>query len=455
MGMSLTGACRFAAASFSVLVYAWAADCLTLKLTPEQRIAQVRDLDRAAQSAMAARQFPEAVKKMRAAACLAPDSSRVLYSLGMAEAASGDFMSARKSLQESDRLQPASPLPLAMQVRVNASLQDWDTLKANLRDAAHRFPNDADLHAGLARFLAENKQFELALAESLRAERTSAGASSLVEVAGLENTVGAYGEAVRNATRVENDVSQANTVRAAAAGISGLSYSGRGQQPEAVQHLQESIRLDPSRENSYLALAAVFEKAEQYPSAVQVLDQGRRAIPNSEALLLPLGLDLVRAERYKEGLAVLREVVHHSPDSDQAYLKIASACRNLADPEGELAALRALELHKPDYPQIHLLTARALLNFNQIDYPQVLAELDKAAKSTPTDADLFYLRGKAFLATNRTDEAVKAFRQAIELRPMEPGAYYQLGRLYQKLGQSALASEQMERVKVLQLPPSR
>lgn len=448
--MKLTGAFRYAAALFSIPSAVWSGDCSSLKLTAEQRMQQVRDLDRAAQLALSAHRPEEAVEKMRAAACLAPDSSRVIYGLGMAEAASGDLHRARAALEKADRLQPTTPFPLAMQARVNASLKDWDALKANLRDAARRFPNDSDLHAGLASFLAQNKVFELALAESLRAKRIQAtDGSSLVELAGLENTVGAYSEAVRNAARVENDTTVSDSIRSAAAGIAGLSYSAIGQQPEALRRLQEAIRLDPSRSTSYLALADVLEKAGRYRESVDVLEQGRRVLPDSDALLLTLGIDLVRAELYKEGLAVLRDVVRHSPENEQAYLNIAGACRNLADPEGELDALRQLELRKPNYPQIHLFIARALLNFTPVDHAQVIAELAKAEVQAPTDADLFYLRGKTYMAMGRNEDSVTAFRHAIELRPMEPGAYYQLGRLYQKLGQTALATEQMQRLKSL------
>lgn len=467
--MSSTGARRFIAAyskmsrgrtipflTLFVCACLFGADCPQHSLSPQERLARVRDLDIAGQSAMAAAEFSRAVQNFREAACLAPDSSRVLYGLGVAEAASGDLLKARASLREADRLQPTSALPLVMQVRVNFSLQDTDALKSNLRDAAIRFPNDGAMHAGLARFLAEKKEFVLGLAESLRAKQAGGGdSSSQVELAGLENTMGAHSDAIRSALAIENQTGAPGTVRASGAGIAGLSYAALRQQEEAIQHMRQAIRLDPSRENSYLALAELLEKAQRYGEAVQVLEEGSRAARNPAALLLPLGVNLVRAERFQEGITVLRDLLKSSPDEDQAYLNIADASRKLADAPSELQVLRDLVRRKPDYPLIHVLIARALLNFDPVDYGQVLAELAEAEKASPADADLFYLRGKVYAATNREEQAVTAFRRSIELRPMEPGAYYQLGRLYQKLGRPELATQQMQRLKYMETARTR
>jgi Flp pilus assembly protein TadD len=80
--------------------------------------------------------------------------------------------------------------------------------------------------------------------------------------------------------------------------------------------------------------------------------------------------------------------------------------------------------------------------------------LAQAEKSTPKDPDIFYLRGKAYAATGRYEEAVSAFRRAIELRPMDPGPYYQLGLAYGKLGQKDLAREVLGRMEHLKQAPA-
>ena len=113
-----------------------------------------------------------------------------------------------------------------MQVRVNFSLKDVDELKSNLREAATRFPRDAALHSALARFLAEQNLFILALAEAMRSQQLSADPNSTLQLGVLENTIGAYDDALRNVLAVEQSGDVPKQVRGSAAGIAGLSYEG-------------------------------------------------------------------------------------------------------------------------------------------------------------------------------------------------------------------------------------
>jgi len=90
-----------------------------------------------------------------------------------------------------------------------------------------------------------------------------------------------------------------------------------------------------------------------------------------------------------------------------------------------------------------------LLDEAHIDYSLVLQELAAADKASPDDYDVHYLRGKVLLATGLYAQAVSSLRQAIELNPTEPGAYYQRGLAYRKLGQPDLAKEQFDRMEFL------
>jgi tetratricopeptide (TPR) repeat protein len=427
-----------------------AADCALNTLSPQAANRRLEELGKSAQVEMAQRRFAEASRHLKEAACLAPNDARIFYSLGSAQAASGEFLSARKSLAMADRLQPANPLPLVMLVRVNASMNDVDSLKATLSETAVRFATNSDLHATLAQFLLQNKLFDLALAEALRSHKAGgATAQSVMDLAVLENTVGAYDDAIRNAVSIENQTDLPATVRASAAGIAGLSYESARQPELAISHLRQAVQLDPSQENSYLALAFLLEKTQQYAEAADVLEKGRAKLPRSTLLLLPLGSDLILAEKYAAGIDVLQELVHKTPNEYESYLKLADAFRETGANDREVQILISLENRKADYPNIHLLLARALLNLEPIDYAKTLDELALAEQRSPLDAEIFYLRGRIYVATNQSDEAVIGLRRAIELGPMDPRPYYQLGRLYEKLGQTQMAKDTFARMQYL------
>lgn len=454
--MSSTRAYRCAAACARLLFLFAACVGLSLAQCPASGTSNVRELLERAQTAMQRQQFREAAASLQEAACLEPRNAQIFYGLGVAQAGGGDFLAARKSLATADRLEPTNPLPLAMTARVNVSMNDADGLKATLRDAAERFPRNGVLHGTLAQFLAQNKLFDLALAESLRAQ-SAEGASpqSMMELAVLENTVGGYDDAIRNAEKIAKNAALPNPIRAAASGVAGLSYQSLGQTDAALLHLREAMRLDPSQENSYLALAFLLEKGQKYAEAVTVLEKGRRELPASTTLLLPLGTDLVLAERFKEAIQVLRDLLKKAPDQEEAYLQIADAYRKNGNPAQEIEILRELLQRKPDYPNIHRLLARAILSATPPDTAAAVNELELAEKINPTDPEVFYLRGRACLAANQNEQAMAAFEHATQLAPLDPGPYYQLGLLYKKLGKTALANETLARMQFLKSSPSK
>jgi len=426
------------------------AECTPSRLDSQQTLAKFQELDRQAQTAFDSGRFAESAQLYRQAACLVPKSARALFGLGGAEAAASNFPAARSAFEKASALLPENSMPLAMLVRVNVAMHDLSKLKETLRSAAARFPRDAELHSGVARFLAENQLLDLALAESLRAEQTGAiDNTSVVALAVLENTVGAYHDAIDHAKAIEKQTGLDAQVKASAAGIAGLSYASLGHKDEAERYLKMAIDLAPAQDNSYLALAYFYEKGQRFNDAAAILKQGRERSANPDNFILPLGNNLVWAEQFQAGVDVLNELIAKKPEAAEAYIRLAEAYRKMGHPELESQALGKLARVKPDYPMIHVLAAQAMLTMDPVDYPKVLTELAVAEKTAPNDPDVFYLRGKALAATKRFREAVVALKRATELRPTDPNTYYQLGLTYQKMGETAAAHETLERLRYI------
>jgi len=434
-----------------------AAECPSLGMSAAQAQARFQELDRSAQVAFRHAEFAHAAEDFRQAICLAPENIRSyyeFYGITAGAMATGDFARARQALQEADRLRPDYPLPLAMLVKVNLTSGDISGLKISLSEVARRFPRDGRLHADLAQDLIHEKQYDLALAEALRAEENGgAGVRTGLNLAVLENQVGAFGDAARLASAIEERAEIPEKSRSSAAGIAGLSYESLGRPQEAIRHLKVAIQLDPHQEQPYLALARIYAEQQQRHAAVEILEQAREMLSGSPSVLLALGSALVSTEQYQAAGQILAGLIQSFPDRLEAYSKLAEAYRNLGEPGRATEKLRQLARRKPDDPMLHVMIAQSLLDEEKVDYPRVLQELAAAAKASPDDYDVHYLRGKAFLATGRYAQAVASLRHAIEIRPTEPGAYYQLGLAYRKLGRSDLAKEQFGRLEYLKGPP--
>lgn len=441
-----------------LLSLGWAAECLAADCPATsaglgEAQTQFQMLDRKAQVEFRHGEFAQAAEDFRHATCHAPENIRSyyeLYGIALKALVAKDFSEARKALEDADLRRPDYALPLAMLVKVNLLAGDTEREKACLFEAARRFPRDGKLHGELAQDLLNLKQYDLALAEALRHEHSGPrDPKAAINLAVLENQAGAFGDAIRLATDIEKEIALPEKVRASAAAIAGLSHESLGQFADAVHHLEAATQLAPDQENSYLALSRIYEKEQNYSMAVKTLDRALKQIPDSPKLLLALGSNLILAEQYREAREILAGLIATHPDQLDAYAKVAQAYRNSGEPNQATQTLRRLAGHKPDYPMIHVAIAESMLAEETVDYHGVLEQLAQAEKASHADYDVHYVRGKVYLAMHNYGLAIAPLRRALELRPNESGAHYQLGLAYRKANQEALAKQQFEIVEYL------
>jgi tetratricopeptide (TPR) repeat protein len=439
---------KFTCLAFAAVSCALAADCLEVDLD------RFHELDKKAQVEFRHGEYAQSAEDFRQAACLAPDDLRSYYALygdAIGALAAGNLSSAIERLKQADSLRPDYPLPLAMLVKVSLQSPDPDQVKEFLRLAAERFPRAGKLHAEFVKDLLHQNRLDLALAEVLRFEQTGVqDPESALTLAVIENNAGAFGDACRHAQAIEQQSELPAAQRASGATVAGLAYENLSQYPEAIEHLKRAIELAPEREDPYLYLARVYGKKHNFPAMVAILEQARKNITGSVKIEVALGGGLVGVERYKEAIQILIEVVRKSPNELDAYPNLAEAYRNTGEPKLATDTMRKLAQRKPDFPMIHLVIARSISQEDPVDSAGVLQELDLAEKATPDDYEVYYLRGKVYLGMSKFTDAIASLLRAIELRPTDSSAHYQLALAYNKSGQRALAAREFEAVKYLE-----
>jgi tetratricopeptide (TPR) repeat protein len=340
---------------------------------------------------------------------------------------------------------------LLARAQVAVSAGDFELAIRQLAAAERLEPGNsavAQLHAHLGGVLLQQRKLDLALAQLLRARQAGWEDPSIrLMLATLENNLGAYSDAIRDAASLDSSAAATIPQRATAAAIAGLAYKNQKRNPDAIRLLKHAIELAPS-ETAYLGLSEIYESSDQAGEAAKLLKQATAALPGSQRIALAFGRSLVNAGDYQRAAAILTGV-----GDPEAFHWLAQAQSSLGEFRKATAALQQLALHAPDYPMIDIMIAQSLLKLDPPDYEQALHFLDRA----PTDPDVYYLRGKIYFSLGRYAEAVKPLQRAIELGPTVSLPYYQLGQVFQKLGRETEAKEQFDKFRFLKSynPPLR
>ncbi len=426
-----------------LLALAAAADC------PPQQL-NYQKLGQAAQQAFQRGDYAEAARNFRLALCIAPNNADVYHGLGLAEAAAGHFDLADKALAQADRLSPQKFAILLPRAQVQASAGNFEQSSRTLGEAERLAPAGSEativqLHGQLGGALLQKGQLDLALAQLLRATRGGLrDPSILLMLATLENNLGAYDDAIRDALSVNGAPAQ----QATAVAVAGLAYKNQKKAEDAIRTLKRAIELGPG-EPAYLALAEIYQQSEQPAEAAKLLTQAADALPGSGAIAVSLGRSLIDAGDYQRAEAVLAAVTQKNPADVEARRWLAQAQSSAGKYKEATATLEQVAKWQPAYPMIDIMMAQSLLKWESPDYERALRYLDRAGQAAPTDPDVPYLRGKIYFSLGRYAEAIKPLQRAIELGPGVATPYYQLGQALQRLGRDAEAREQFDKFKYL------
>jgi tetratricopeptide (TPR) repeat protein len=220
-----------------------------------------------------------------------------------------------------------------------------------------------------------------------------------------------------------------------------LCYERLGMYEEARREYQAELRINPQEYNALCALGEHFLQGGDYASAQEYF---KRAIEVSqERFRAYLGLGTVYAKlgRYIQAKENLQKVLDLEPRHRDATFQLGTILKeekdytraheffnNVIESIGE----HSEGMSKGDQQML----VEALIRRGEIDFlldrPRTaMGDFQEALKYQPGNAEAYFNMGRVYEKLANYREAERLFQKAIELNPKEPRYYLSLGIIYQ------------------------
>jgi predicted Zn-dependent protease len=156
--------------------------------------------------------------------------------------------------------------------------------------------------------------------------------------------------------------------------------------PEAEQHLEKALGLDPDFADALTLRAIIKLDAKDTESAVADLQKAIQNDASYAMAYMVLGSAFNNQSKYDEAIRALQRGESLSPDSWQVYFEMGRAYAGKREYESALHALdRAQTLSPQDYPMIHLIRGHCLIGVGR--YGAAITELQGYLAKTPSGPD--------------------------------------------------------------------
>jgi|GEM_PF-887825 len=189
----------------------------------------------------------------------------------------------------------------------------------------------------------------------------------------------------------------------------GITYEKIGRYREAVEELNEALRLNPGYVEVHNNLAVTYDKIGKHDEALWHLKEALSLNPAYAEAHGNLGNLYAKLERYEEALEELKETVKLKPSHAPAHNSF-----------GHVYALQ---------------------NKNQ----EAISEFKEALRLDPDYAAARSNLGSVYAEEGMQEDALREFQEAIRLEPEFPEAYHGMGLVYYSTGSYERAAQALIR----------
>ena len=242
----------------------------------------------------------------------------------------------------------------------------------------------------------------------------------------------------------------------AVAQLPGTTPAQRADEALRIVNRADGLR-SPATRALHLRRADLLEMKGDHEGAARARDQARRLAPADAFDLFLIGRESIKRSDWRDAITHLEAATQSQPEYFWATCLLAICHLQTAEPAKALIGLNACLDRKPDRAWLYMLrgitnAGVGRLDAAEADYRRALELLgDKRGH-----AELYYVfllnRGMLRLVRNDLAAAAADFDEAIRLSPGRFEAYVSRGQVYQRLGQTDDALKQF--AKAMDLRPN-
>ena len=228
----------------------------------------------------------------------------------------------------------------------------------------------------------------------------------------------------------------------------GIIYREQNKTEDAVKAYKQMLDLgDDNARSGYQGQVDAYRDAHQWKEATAASAEAAKAMPKDHMVQLAYAGQLADTGEVETGLALAKSQLTGTKDDREVYLSLAQIYTRLKRFDDARSALDNAEkfTSKPD-DRLYLYFMRGVLADRQKQYDESEIEFRKALAIDPQNATILNYLGYSFADRGvKLDEALKMVQKAVELDPQNYAYLDSLGWAYFKLGQYALAEENIRK----------
>lgn len=259
------------------------------------------------------------------------------------------------------------------------------------------------------------------LADMLAADRRNVTALRLRAAIRIEQ--GQFDDAIGDLREALNDQSKSTDLLL----LLAAAYERSGKNELAQRQFAEALKASNRSPRIAVGYAGFLQRHNELDRAEEVLSEAASRSPGDVDLLSALGR--VRLSRQNwSGAAAVADALSGAGSKAVGEQIRAAAFAGQNKPDQAIAALKLAHEAAPDAVQPVVSLISAYLEAGRAGDAESL--LDEMVRKFPGNAQLALLMGQTQLAGNRTNDAERSFRKAIELQPNDASGYNALSDLY-------------------------